>query len=56
MIVSETFIVDKPYISASVRCIEDGRGDIDRMKRVVDMEVKKIALKMSEGNGIRKGG
>lgn len=56
MIVSETFIIDKPYTSTSVSCIEEGRGDIDRMRRVVDLEVKKIALKMSEGNGLRKGG
>ncbi|KAK5085377.1 hypothetical protein LTR05_004661 [Lithohypha guttulata] len=48
MIVSETFIIEKPYQPTNVRLMDGASGDIDRMKRVLDMERNKIALKFGK--------
>lgn len=48
MIVSDTFIIEKPYNPANVRLIGGAGGDIDRMRKVLDMERNKIALRMGK--------
>lgn len=48
MVISDTYIIDKPYLPNSVRLIEGSKGDLDRMRRVLDMEKNKLALKMGK--------
>lgn len=48
MIVSDTFIIEKPYAPANVKLLPNASGDIDRMKRVLDMERNKIALRIGK--------
>ena len=50
MVVSDTFIVDKPYGPANARFVEGANGDIERIKRVLDMERNKIRLKMDKSD------
>lgn len=48
MIVSDTYIIEKPYTPANIQFMPGSSGDLDRMKRVLDMEKNKINLKMSK--------
>lgn len=48
MIVSDSFIIQKPYGPANIQLIDGATGDIDRMRRVLDMERNKIALKFGQ--------
>ncbi|KAK5946654.1 hypothetical protein PMZ80_000797 [Knufia obscura] len=48
MIISDTYIIEKPYNPASIRLMPGTSGDLDRMKRVLDMEKNKINLKISK--------
>lgn len=48
MVVSDTYLIDKPYTPANIRFVEGANGDIDRIKKVLDMERNKILLKMSK--------
>ena len=51
MIISDTFMIEKPFGAANVRHIEGQNvGDLDRMKKVVDMERSKINLRLSKGS------
>ncbi|KAH0840952.1 hypothetical protein FOPE_06493 [Fonsecaea pedrosoi] len=50
MVVSDTFLIDKPYGAANVRHAEGRDGDLDRMKKVVDMERQKITLRFAKGS------
>ena len=50
MIISDTFMIEKPFNAANVRHIEGQSGDLDRMKKVVDMERSKISLRFSKGS------
>lgn len=45
MIVSDSFIIQKPYGPNDIRLIDGATGDLDRMRRVLDMERNKITLK-----------
>lgn len=72
MVISDTYQIEKPYTAVNVRLVEGGHGDLERMKRVVDLERSKVTLKLSKnlidgkmgsentnkGNttGIKKGG
>jgi hypothetical protein len=49
MLLSDTFLVDKPYGPLNVRIIDGRHGDLERMKKVIEMEKSKIQLKMSKG-------
>jgi protein LSM12 len=49
MIISDTFLIEKPYNAVNIRHAEGRDGDIDRMRRVVDMERSKITLKFAKG-------
>lgn len=48
MLVSETFIIDKPYNPANVRLVAGASGDLDRMRKMLDFEKNKIGLKISK--------
>ncbi|KAK4946919.1 hypothetical protein LTR10_014061 [Elasticomyces elasticus] len=48
MVISDTYQIEKPYGAVNVRLVEGGHGDLDRMKRVVDLERSKVALKLSK--------
>lgn len=48
MVVSDTFIIEKPYGPANVKLLSSASGDIDRMKKVLDMERNKIALRLGK--------
>lgn len=48
MIVSETYVIDKPYNPANVRLVAGASGDLDRMKKVLDFEKNKVMLKFSK--------
>ncbi|OAP56330.1 hypothetical protein AYL99_09509 [Fonsecaea erecta] len=50
MVISDTFLIDKPYGAANVRHAEGRDGDLDRMKKVVDMERQKITLRFAKGS------
>jgi len=69
MIISDTYIIEKPYSPANIRLMPGTGGDLDRMKRVLDLEKNKINLKNSKNaidnklgdspaakGGLRKGG
>lgn len=68
MIISDTYIIEKPYNSANVRLMPGASGDLDRMRRVLDMEKNKnikssksaIDNKMGDSSAVkgalRKGG
>ena len=51
MIISDTFLIEKPYGQTNVRHI-DGQsvGDLERMRKVVDMERNKITLRLAKGS------
>jgi len=51
MIISDTFMIEKPFNAANVRHI-DGQsvGDLERMKKVVDMEHSKVTLRFAKGS------
>ncbi|OCT44130.1 hypothetical protein CLCR_00695 [Cladophialophora carrionii] len=51
MIISDTFLIEKPYGQSNVRHI-DGQsvGDLERMRKVVDMERNKITLRLAKGS------
>lgn len=46
--VSETFVIDKPYNPVNVKLIPGASGDLDRMKKVLDLEKNKVGLKFSK--------
>lgn len=48
IVVSETFIIDKPYNPANVRLVNGATGDLDRMKKMLDFEKNKVNLKFSK--------
>lgn len=48
IVVSETYIIEKPYNPANVKLVNGASGDIDRMKRVLDFEKNKVGLKFSK--------
>lgn len=48
MIVSDTFIIEKPYAPANVKLLPNASGDVDRMKRILDLERNKIALRIGK--------
>jgi len=50
MVISDTFLIEKPYGAANVRFVEGLNGDLDRMKKVVDMERQKITLRFAKGS------
>lgn len=50
MLISDTFMIEKPYGAANVRHVEGRGGDLDRMKKVVDMERQKITLRFAKGS------
>lgn len=57
MIISDTFVIEKPFGKENVWLVEGGSGDLERMKRVVEMERGKVGLRMQAGNGVGgKGG
>lgn len=63
MIVSDTYIIDKPYNPTNIRLINGASGDLDRMRKVLDLEKNKISLKMEKsvidhrlGDTVTKGG
>lgn len=69
MIVSDTYIIEKPYSPANIRLMSGASGDLDRMRKVLDMERNKIILKMGKNvidsrlgdgvtgrGGLKKGG
>jgi hypothetical protein len=68
MVISETFVIEKPYGAANVRLYSDAahgtrKGDLDRMRKVVDMERNKCALRLGQrevegrmAQGGKKGG
>jgi hypothetical protein len=49
MLISDTYLIEKPYGAVNVRFVEGRHGDLERMKKVVDMERQKITLRMSKG-------
>lgn len=50
MVISDTFLIEKPYGAVNVKHIEGQSGDLDRMKKVVDMERQKITLRFAKGS------
>jgi len=48
MIISDTYLIEKPYSSANIRLLPGASGDLDRMKRVLEMEKHKNSLKSSK--------
>ncbi len=51
MIISDTFLIEKPYTQANVRHIDNQSvGDLERMRKVVDMERNKITLRLAKGS------
>ncbi|KIW15817.1 hypothetical protein PV08_05867 [Exophiala spinifera] len=48
MLISDTYLIEKPYTAATVKLSEGLHGDIDRMRKVVDMERSKVTLKLSK--------
>lgn len=49
MVVSDTFIIDNPFSGpASITLVDGATGDIERMRRVLDMERNKIELKLGK--------
>ncbi|EXJ89179.1 hypothetical protein A1O3_02243 [Capronia epimyces CBS 606.96] len=49
MLISDTYLIEKPYGAVNVKFVEGRRGDLERMKKVVDMERQKITLRISKG-------
>jgi hypothetical protein len=49
MVISDTYLIEKPYGAANVRFVEGRHGDLERMKKVIDMELQKITLRLSKG-------
>lgn len=64
MVISDTYLVEKPYGPLNVKLIESRHGDLERMKKVVEMERQKVTLRLEKGQldgkigtgGPRKGG
>ncbi len=50
MRISDTFLIEKPYGAVNVRHAEGCSGDLERMKKVVDMERQKITLRFAKGS------
>ena len=52
MVVSDTFVIQKPYGAGNVGFLVSGeggrRGDLERMRKVVDMERNKCALRLGQ--------
>ena len=48
MVISHQYIIEKPYGANNVKLVDDksGKQGLDRIRRIVDMERQKIALKM----------
>lgn len=49
MLISDTYLIEKPYGPVNVRILDGRHGDLERMKRVIEMEKSKVQLKMSKG-------
>jgi hypothetical protein len=49
MLISDTYLIEKPYGAANVRFVEGRHGDLERMKKVIDMERSKVGLRLSKG-------
>jgi hypothetical protein len=68
MIISDTFVIDKPYGPANVGMYSDSeqgarKGDLERMRKIVDMERNKCLLRLGQrevegrlAQGGKKGG
>lgn len=51
MIINDTFLIEKPYNHANIRHIDSQSvGDLERMRKVVDMERNKITLRLAKGS------
>lgn len=50
MVISDTFMIEKPYGAPNVRHADGRDGDLERMKKVVDMERQKITLRFAKGS------
>lgn len=49
MVISDTYLIEKPYDATKVRFVQGRHGDLERMKKVVDMELQKVTLRLSKG-------
>ena len=49
MVVSDTYLIEKPYTLVNVRLMDGAHGDLDRMRRVLDMEKNKLTLRAGKG-------
>ncbi len=64
MVISDTFLIQKPYGAANVGLYSDSahgprKGDLERMRKVVDMERHKCSLRLGQrefGGRMKKGG
>ena len=52
MVISDTFVIQKPYGAVNVGLYSDGsgarKGDLERMRKVVTMEREKCALRLGQ--------
>lgn len=59
MVISDTFVIQKPYGAANVGLYTGRKGDLERMRKVVDMERNKCFLRLSQRDfegKMKKGG
>lgn len=49
MLISDTYLIEKPYGPVNVRIVDGRHGDLERMKKVVEMERQKVTLRVSKG-------
>lgn len=49
MLISDTYLIEKPYGPLNVRIVDGRHGDLERMKKVVEMERQKVTLRLSKG-------
>jgi protein LSM12 len=49
MLISDTYLIEKPYGPVNVRIVDGRHGDLERMKKVVEMERQKVTLRFSKG-------
>lgn len=45
MVISDVFMIDKPYEKANVKLLQGASGNLERMRTILDIEKKKAALK-----------
>ena len=48
MLISDTFVIQKPYGAVNVGLYSGRKGDLERMRRVVDMERNKCSLRLGQ--------